>query len=138
MIEERNRAGIYAMISSLSRGNPSIAIRLFADCLRVNSIGGFDVTLPANLDAQMLENASIKMLLVLRVIAQSELISMDDIKSNLRFDPPVIEATLNFTVFTGWVEHQDGLYRLTWPWFRTITRILARKNLLAGVREEAS
>ncbi|ARN75745.1 AAA family ATPase [Oceanicoccus sagamiensis] len=137
VIEERNRAGIYAMISSLSRGNPSIAMRLFAECLRVDNKGKLRVSLPANLDAQSLENASINMLLVLRVIAQSELISIADIKRNLRFDQPVIEATLNFTVLAGWVEHQDGLYRITWPWFRTITRILARKNLLAGVREEA-
>ncbi len=137
VIDERNRAGIYAMISSLSRGNPSIAMRLFTECLRVNKYGKLQVSLPANLDAQSLENASINMLLVLRVIAQSELISITDIKRNLRFDQPVIEATVNFTVLAGWVEHQDGLYRISWPWFRTITRVLSRKNLLAGVREEA-
>ncbi|MGK0498580.1 MAG: hypothetical protein ACJAYG_000211 [Oceanicoccus sp.] len=138
IIEERNQAGIYAMISSLSRGNPSIAIRLFADCLQRNDKAGYDVTLPANLDAQTLENASITMLLILRVIAQSELITLEDIIDNLRFDPPVIKTNLHFAVMAGWVEHRNGLYRITWPWFRTITRILSRKNLLAGVREDIS
>jgi hypothetical protein len=136
-IEERNRAGTYAMISALSRGNPAIAIRLFADCLEIQNDGTAEVTLPENSDAQVFNDSAINILLILRVIAQSEKISFDDIVANLRFEPGLVRTTLHFGLMRGWLEQEDGGYRLSWTWFRTITRVLARQNLLAGVTQEA-
>jgi hypothetical protein len=144
-IEERNRAGVYNMIASLSRGNPSIAIRMFADAIRLNPDGSAEVILPATRDDKVFDGLSLEMLLVLRVLAQSEVIAVDDVIANLRMDENLIRTTLHFAELRGWVEHIDrseqGLrsgYRLTWTWFRTITRVLGRKNLLAGVAEVAS
>ncbi|MDB4307846.1 hypothetical protein N9985_01015 [Gammaproteobacteria bacterium] len=135
-VEDRNRAGIYTMLAALSRGNPSIAIRLFADSIRMNDDGKAVVTLPANRDDQLLKNRSINLLLVLRVIAQVELITFDDIASNLRFEPSVITSSLQFALLNNWVEERNGRYRISWPWFRVITQVLARQNLLAGFKQE--
>lgn len=134
-IEDRNRVGIYTMLTALSRGNPSIAIRLFADCIRMTDDGVAEVTLPANRDDQRFKDQPINLLLVLRVIAQVELITIDDIVSNLRLEPRVVTSALQVAVSSGWVEVRNGRYRISWPWFRVITQVLGRQNLLAGVRE---
>ena len=74
-------------------------------------------------------------MLVLRVIAQAEHISLNDIVDNLRYPESVVENALNIALENNWVAAKDGLYTLTWRCFRTITRVLARRNLLAGVRQ---
>jgi hypothetical protein len=142
-ISERNRDGVYSMIASLSRGNPSIAIRLFGESLRVNEDGGVEVTLPTTQDDQVFEGLSLAMLLVLRTVAQSDLVEAEDVVTNLRMDKELIVTTLHFAELRGWIEYHDGGsheqrsgYRVSWTWFRTITRVLGRKNLLAGVAEE--
>jgi hypothetical protein len=137
-IEARNRVGIFTMLTALSRGNPSIAIRLFADCIRVNDSGVAEVFLPANRDDAQFKNRPINLLLVLRVIAQVELVSFDDIVSNLQLEPAVVTSVLQFATTSGWVEVRAGRYRINWTWFRVITQVLGRQNLLAGVRDEAA
>jgi hypothetical protein len=135
-IEERNRAGIYAMITALSRGNPSIAMRLFVNCLNRREDGTIEVTLPANPDTYLIENAHPNMLLVLRVIVRSELVRFDDIVANLRLDPALVKAVIHMSLLRGWVELEGDRYRIAWPWFRSVTRILERQNLLAGMQTE--
>jgi hypothetical protein len=137
-IEGRNRVGIYTMLTSLSRGNPSIAIRLFADCIRITEGGGATVTLPANRDDQLFKDRPINLLLVLRIIAQVELITFDDIVANLQLEPSIVLTALQFARSNGWVEERHGRYRITWPWLRVITQVLGRQNLLAGVRQGAA
>jgi DNA-binding IclR family transcriptional regulator len=71
---------------------------------------------------------------VLRVIAQAERISEEHLRENLRYPASVIRNALHLAVDRGWVIEADEHYSLSWHWFRTITRVLARQNLLAGVR----
>ena len=137
-IEDRNRVGLYTMLSSMSRGNPSIAIRMFADCIRMTADGVAEVSLPSTRDDQVFSKVPISSLLILRVIAQVELITFDDIVSNLRLTPAVVNSALQVARLRGWVEERDGKYRISWTWFRIITQILGRQNLLAGVRQEVA
>jgi hypothetical protein len=136
-IEDRNRVGIDTMLTALSRGNPSIAIRMFADCIRMTDDGVAEVTCPVSHDDQRFKDQPINMLLVLRVIAQVELITFDDIVANLRLEPRIVTSALQVAMTSGWVESRHGRYRISWPWFRVIIQVLARQNLLAGVREAA-
>ena len=136
-IEDRNRIGIYTMLTALSRGNPSIAIRLFADCIQMTDNGVAEVTLPANRDEQRFKDAPINLLLLLRVIAQVELITFDDIVGNLQLEPAIVTSALQVAMIGGWVETRNDQYRISWPWFRVITQVLGRQNLLAGVRQES-
>ncbi|MGI9291211.1 MAG: hypothetical protein ACR2QG_08035, partial [Gammaproteobacteria bacterium] len=133
---ERNRKGVYTMASRLSGGNPSIAMGLFVQCLRQDDKGQIRATLPANLDAREVEQAPINMLLMLRALAQADKITIDLLIDNLRYPRSVIENTLQLAVDRQWVEIEGEQYRLALPWFRSITRVLARQNLLAGVRQE--
>jgi hypothetical protein len=135
VIEDRNRVGIYTMLTALSRGNPSIAIRMFADCIRMTDSGVAEVTCPVSRDDQRFKDQPINMLLVLRVIAQVELITFDDIVSNLRLEPSIVTSALQVALTSGWIEARHGRYRISWPWFRVITQVLGRQNLLAGVRQ---
>lgn len=137
VIEERNKAGLYAMIASLSRGNPAIAIRLFADALRQDDNGKVQVILPSVQEDRFFEQCSVNVLLVLRAIAQSEFITFGHIVDNLRFSPDIVRASLYYAEQRGWIEELDGNYRIALAWFRAITRVLGRQNLLAGVRREA-
>jgi len=104
--QERNEAGLYRMIWTLSGGNPSVALQIWADCLCPNEAGHLYVTIPTQPKTRELDNVPQNILLVLRAIAQSE-------------------------VICGWIEETAGGYRISWEWFRTITTVLARKNLLA-------
>ncbi|MDH3977944.1 MAG: hypothetical protein OEU86_05460, partial [Gammaproteobacteria bacterium] len=109
-VQDRNRTGLYTMLSALSRGNPAIAIRLFADCISVTEGREITVNLPQSLDDRVFKDTSINQLLVLRVIAQMEQVTYDDIASNLRMDPSVVKTALQFALLRGWIEEQDGKY----------------------------
>jgi len=135
---ERNRKGVYTVAARLSGGNPSIAMLLFISCLRVGEGGRIYATVPANRDPREVERASLHLLLVLRVIAQAEGITADLIEGNLRYPRSVIDNALQLAMERQWVEVSNGSYSIALPWFRTITRVLARQNLLAGVRQEVA
>ncbi len=130
-VAERNQAGVYRMIGSLSGGNPSVALRIWMDCLREDEKGQISVFTPTQAPARELDSATINVLLVLRAIAQSERISERDIVDNLRLPKGAVSSATHYSLLRGWIEVVDGRYQLTWGWFRTITRVLARQNLLA-------
>jgi hypothetical protein len=135
-LEERNRIGVTLMCAVLAGGNPSIAMRLFVRCLRADDAGRLFATLPANLDAGQLDGASLHLLLLLRVVAQAERITEAQLHDNLRYPVGVIQNALQLAITREWIVEDEGHYSLSWQWFRTITRVLARHNLLAGVRQE--
>ena len=130
----RNRKGIFTMAARLSGGNPAIALRLFARSIHQDSAGKLYGVLPANRDSRQLESASLHVMLVLRVIAQAEYIAHEHIVANLRYPVSVVNNALQYSLENKWVVEEDGIYSLSWGWFRTITRVLSRHNLLAGVR----
>ena len=130
----RNRKGIFTMSARLSGGNPSIALRLFARSVHQDSERRLFGVLPVNRDSRQLEAASLHIMLVLRVIAQAESISHEHIVANLRYPVSVVNNALQYSIENQWVEERNGLYSLSLGWFRTVTRVLSRQNLLAGVR----
>jgi len=129
--QERNEAGLYRMIWTLSGGNPSVALQIWADCLCPNEAGHLNVTIPTQPKTRELDNVSQNILLVLRAIAQSEVITQADIADNLRLATGAVSSAMLYCMSRGWIEETAGGYRISWEWFRTITTVLARKNLLA-------
>ncbi len=129
--EERNRASIFRSIADLSAGNPVLALHHWANCLRLDGVDGrLVVRLPTQPSGRELEKATLQRLLVLRVIAHSEMISAEDIVDSLGYPTREVTSILYSAVVRGWVEEVDGRYRLSWTWFRPITRVLERRNLL--------
>jgi hypothetical protein len=130
---ERNKAGVYRMLWSISGGNPAVALLTWANCLYHEEEGSdtLCVRLPVQPAAHELENSDHNVMLVLRCIAQSELVLEEDVIDNLRLPPGAVSSAMRYCISKGWIEEHRGYYRLTMGWFKPVTRTLARQNLLA-------
>jgi len=129
-VEERNRFGFYRILWNAADGNPAVALQLWADSLRVAPDGRILALLPQLPATEQLDKVTINALLILRVIAQSGYANQQQIVDSLKIPGKEVNVTLRFALTREWVELTDGWYRLSWKWFRTITRVLARQNLL--------
>jgi len=129
-MEERNRNGVYRILWNASEGNPVVALRLWADSLRVSPDGAVVVCFPTPPTTRELENVGMTGLLVLRVIIESGLASRQEILESLRLPEEEVAGALRYAESRGWIENVDGRYQLTWKWFRAVTRVLSRQNLL--------
>jgi len=49
----------------------------------------------------------------------------------VRLSPHRVSSILRFCERNQWVVVEEGRYRVSWRWFRSMTRALARKNLMA-------
>ena len=118
---------------TLSGGNPAVALLTWSNCLCYAEEGDADVCvrLPVQPSARELESAAHNVMLVLRCIAQSELVSAADVVDNLRLPHGAVGSAMHYCNSLNWIEEVDGRYRITMHWFKTITRALARQNLLA-------
>ncbi|MBT8355913.1 MAG: hypothetical protein KJO60_15415, partial [Desulfofustis sp.] len=129
-LEDQNRNGFFRILWNASDGNPVVALQLWMECIRVAEDGTILVSLPKLPSTVDFEDASITVLLILRVIAQSGYASQQEIIDSLRFPGPDVAGALHLAESNEWIEYVDGRYRLSWKWFRTVTRVLARQNLL--------
>ena len=131
-LDERTRAGFYRILWSVSGGNPSVALRLWGDSLAVTDDERIFVqVLPRVFASDQLEQASLSVLLMLRVIIQSEMSTTEDIAESLQLSSGVIDSGIRFALLHGWIEEAGGYYEITWRWFRPICRVLTRQNLLS-------
>jgi hypothetical protein len=132
-IEERNKAGLYRMLWTLSGGNPAVALLTWVNCLYYDeeNDGALCVRLPVQPSSRELDSAAHNVMLVLRCIAQAELILEEDIVDNLRLPSGSVGSAMHYCLSRGWIEEHRGYYRLSMGRFKTITRTLARQNLLA-------
>lgn len=128
--DELSRNQFTRVLWNASGGNPREALRLWAKSLVTVEDGGIEVRLPEQPALLEVERLDITGQLVLRVITQCELASPEEIIQSLRL--PEIEANAAITALLqrGWIEELDGRYRMSWSWWRAITRVLVRKNLL--------
>jgi hypothetical protein len=130
-LEERNRFGYARILWELADGNAEVALRIFVRSLRRTRDGAIVVRLPQPLYSTALNEASIEVLLALRVIVQCEIARVEDLVRSLRIGEARARAILRFCLQNDWLEVMDGGYRLAWSWFRPITRTLVRRNLMA-------
>ncbi len=129
-LEERNRKGFQRILWDLSDGNPQVTMRLYVDSLRSLPREKLSLRLPQPPSSSHVTEANLTTLLVLRVLVQCELATVEDIVASLRLPQGTIMAIIRFCLQESWIERVDDHYRITWAWFRTITRVLARQNLL--------
>ena len=73
---------------------------------------------------------NLSVLLVLRVIIQSGMAEQKDIIQSLKLPEAEVANAIRYATRCDWIEDLNGFYRITWKWFRPITRVLARQNLL--------
>jgi len=135
---ERNRVGFFRALWMAADGNPEVAVRLFADSLVVDEDGRVLVRLFTTQSTRELADLHLNVRLVLRFVAMSENCSQEDLEAGLRLKHNIVEGALRLSLLRNYIEEHDGRYRLTWDWFRTITRWLAGQNLLARSRPEVT
>jgi len=129
-IDERNRVGFFRILSNASDGNPSSALRLWMRSIVKAPDGKIIVRLPNIKQTQALESLDLTTLLVLRSITQCGMAAQDDIVKILYLPENEVAGAIRYLVNQEWIESENGFYYLNWDWFRPITRVLSRKNLL--------
>jgi hypothetical protein len=129
---DRKRRGFIRILWDSSQGNPGVALRIWRDLLTVVDSGQIEVRLAPQRGVADLEDLSLTSQFVLRSIAQLEYASLDEILGALNLSRADVEAALRAAQARGLVEKQDGLVSIAWPWYRAITRLLTRQNLLTN------
>ena len=130
-LDERNRFGFRRVLWELSDGNPEVAIRLFCDSLRELPDGKLIVRLPQPASTNTVANANLTTLLALRGLVECELASIDDLTASIRVPRLTVANAIAYCLQQGWVEEVYDHYQITWDWYRTIKRVLIRRNLIA-------
>ncbi len=127
----RTEASYYRLLWDYAAGNPAVAVHFWRESLGVDDEGNVRVQLfhaPDTTDIERLPDTSI---FVLRAVIQLELARPVDILAATMLRPREIEDALRYTLFRGYLEIVDERYRVTWTWFRAITRVLQRRHLIA-------
>jgi hypothetical protein len=129
-VDERNRAGIYRLITTIAGGSPSMALKLWTEALAVAPGGRIVVRLPELPETGELQRSGISLLLVLRVIMQCELASADDVIKSLRLSTGEAHNALRFLMQRGWIEFDNGRYQVSDSWYGAVVSVLDRQNLI--------
>ena len=129
-VNERNQFGYARVLWEMSDGIPEVAIRMFADSLQRTSAGTYRVQLPQAPFSMTLSESNVDTLLALRVVVRCEVAQPIDIARSLRMGPPAVAALLRFCEQNGWLEESAEGWIIPWKWYRAVTRILMRKNLV--------
>jgi hypothetical protein len=129
-LEERNRFGFRRVLWELSDGNPEVAIRLFCDSLRELPSGKLIVRLPQLASRSEVANSNLTTLLTLRCLIECEFATIDDLAASLQVPRRTVSNAIAYCLQEGWVEEVYDHYQITWDWYRTIKRVLIRRNLI--------
>ena len=129
-VNERNQFGYARVLWEMSDGIPEVAIRMFADSLRRTPEGVYRVQLPQAPFSMTLSESNVDTLLALRVVVRCEVAQPVDIARSLRLGPPAVAALLRFCEQNGWLQETPKGWIIPWKWYRAVTRILMRKNLV--------
>lgn len=130
-LEERNRFGFRRVLWELSDGNPEVAIRLFCDSLRELPSGKLIVRLPQPASSGRVAAANLTTLLTLRGLVECEVATIGDLTASIRVSRSTVVNAIGYCIQEGWVEEVHDYYQITWDWYRTIKRVLVRRNLIA-------
>ncbi len=127
---ERNRSGYRRVLWELSSGNPEVAIRLFAKSLRVQRGGRVVVRLPQPASSTEMAAANLTTLLVLKVLMQTGVATIEDLRKSIRERTEVLQGVLTACLQNGWIEEEDERYEIAWSAYRRVKAVLIRRGLI--------
>jgi hypothetical protein len=129
----RTELGYYRILWDHSGGNPAVALQSWRHSLFVSEEESAPVVrLFEEPSATEIERLPPTLLFVLRAIVQLELASPEEVADCTQLPVPDVADAIRFSVAHGYVEPTSGRYRLSWTWYRTITRVLSRQHLLVS------
>jgi hypothetical protein len=129
---DRKRHGYNRVLWDTSQGNPGVALRMWCDTLGLAEDGSVEVVLRSKRTVADLDDLSLTSQFVLRCLVQMEYASLEDVIRALNLPAADVEMALHAAHARGLVEDQDGVFSIAWTWYRLITRLLTRQNLLAS------
>jgi hypothetical protein len=127
----RAASGYFRMLWDHSAGNPGIALHMWRRSLGVDRAGKICVTLFQAPESQELDRLPDSAIFVLRAVIQLEPALPEDVARATMLRMGQVGDTLRYGLARGYFEKSGNRYRITWGWFRTITRFLQRRHLLA-------
>ncbi len=130
---DRTEASYYRLLWDFSKGNPAVALHAFRESLFQDERGNVVVRLFSEPPPEQIESLTLSQLFVLRTFVQLELAVPHEIQRATQLPLTDVEDAIRFCNSRGYVEPFQGGYRLSWPWYRTITTVLQRQHLLSSL-----
>ncbi len=128
----RTEASYYRLLWDYATGNPAVAVHFWRESLRIDDEGKVRVQLFSAPDTTDIERLPDPAIFVLRAIVQLELAQTEKIVAATMLPTRQVQDAVRYALFRGYLEQVGDRYRVTWSWFRAITRVLQRRHLLAG------
>jgi flagellar biosynthesis GTPase FlhF len=132
----RAEQSVYRVLWDYAEGNPAVALYFFRDSLYVDQSGKKRVALfvpPDPTDLRRLPDSSI---FVLRAVIQLAPTTLEELIEVTALEPEQVADALRYTELRGYIERLPAGYRVTWRWYRAVTRLLQRRHLLAAARKK--
>ena len=131
--EERNRRDYFRILWDYSDGNPSVALHFWREslCVREGDPRVL-VRLFQSPPADSLDLLPMTLYFVIRAIVQLELAREKDIVRCTDLRSAEVADALRFARSRGYIEQNKDRVQIALPWFRALTRVLARHHLLAS------
>lgn len=127
--ETQKEEGYYRVLWDFSNGNPAVALHFWRESLFAGDKGPL-VRLFQEPPVAELESLSPIVLYVLRSIVQLGHASAREIVTCTSLPDDDVADAVRLSMSRGYLERHEGRIRITWPWYRTITGLLGRQNLL--------
>lgn len=127
---DRTQRGFQRMLWDFSGGNPAVALHFWRESLRQRPDGAVQVALFDAPEATDVESMPLHVLFVLRALVQMEQATPEALAEATRQPLHEVRDVLRFAADAGWLVRNQDLFRLSWQWYRTVTRVLARQHLL--------
>jgi len=126
----RTSASYYRLLWDYSTGNPGVALHFWRSSLGVAPDGKLYARRFDAPDASDLEDLPDEAVFVLRAIVQLDWALPEDISRATSLSASKVQDALRYGAMRGYFDQQDGRYRVTWNWYRAITRLLYRRHLI--------
>lgn len=131
----RTEMSYYRLLWDYAVGNPAVAIHFWRESLGVEESGRVVVQLFTAPDTSDLERLPDSAVFVLRAIVQLELAEVDDIATATMLSLREVNDAIRYASFRGYLDRIGARYKVSWTWFRAVTRFLQRRHLLSSVKK---
>lgn len=127
-------AAYYRMIWDHAEGNPGVALHAWSECLGSAEDGDCQVKVFRPAEIRELEGLPDSAVFVLRAVVRLEEASAVEIAQATMIPVAKVEDALRYGRSHGVFERVGDRHRLSWAWYRTVTRFLQRRYLLQPER----
>lgn len=127
---QKTEASYYRLLWDYASGNPAVALHFWGHSLGLSDKGESRVRLfnaPGTDDLEALPDSAV---FVLRAIVQLGTAEIPEICAATSIPERQVRDALRYGAVRGYFDVENGRYRITWTWFRAITRFLYRRHLI--------